>query len=39
MWNLEKKNKLKMILFTKQISTHRHRKQTYGYQMERGEEG
>ena len=33
MWNLEKNNK---NLFTKQKWTHRHRKQTYGYQMGKG---
>ena len=30
MWNLKKM--IQMNLFTKQKSTHRHRKQTYGYQ-------
>ena len=36
MWNLKKK-KIKMNLFTEQKQTHRHKKQTYGYQ--RGGEG
>ena len=31
MWNLKKKM-IQMNLFTKQKQTHRHRKQTYGYQ-------
>ena len=30
MWNLKKK-KTQMNLFIKQKSTHRHKKQTYGY--------
>ena len=30
MWNLKKM--IQMNLFTKQTQTHRHRKQTYGYQ-------
>ena len=30
MWNLKKM--IQMNLFTKQKQTHRHRKQTYGYQ-------
>ena len=34
MWNLKK---IQMNLFTKQKHTHRHRKQTYGYQ--RGKAG
>ena len=33
----KKKKKTQMNLFTKQKQTHRHRKQTYGYQ--RGKEG
>ena len=32
MWNLKKKKMIQMNLFTKQKQTHRHRKQTYGYQ-------
>ena len=37
MWNLKNNTK---TLYTKQKKTHRHRKQTYGYQRgERGEEG
>ena len=32
MWNLKKI--VQMNLFTKQKQTHRHRKQTYGYQRE-----
>ena len=35
MWNLKKM--IQMKLFTKQKQTHRHRKQTYGYQ--RGKRG
>ena len=31
MWNLKKK-KIQMNLFQNQKETHRHRKQTYGYQ-------
>ena len=34
---LKKKKKIQLNLFTKQKQTHRHRKQTYGYQ--RGKEG
>jgi len=33
-WNLKKKNDTN--LFAKQKQTHRHRKQTYGYQRGRG---
>ena len=29
---MESKNLIQMNLFTKQKQTHRHRKQTYGYQ-------
>ena len=37
MWNLKKM--IQMNLFTKQKQTHRHRKQTYGYQSgQRGSE-
>ena len=36
-WNLKKI--IWMSLFTKQKQTHRHRKQTYGYQMGRGGNG
>ena len=32
MWNLKKKKKIQMNLFTKQKQTHRYRKQTSGYQ-------
>ena len=35
MWNL-KKEKTQMNLFTKQKQTHRHIKQTYGYQRGNG---
>ena len=35
MWNLKKK--IQMNLLTKQKETHRHRKQTYGYQKGKGE--
>ena len=35
MWNL-KKEKTQMNLFTKQKQTHRHIKQTYGYQRGKG---
>ena len=34
LWNLKKNDK--MNLFTKQKQTHRHRKQTYGYQRGEG---
>ena len=37
MWNLKKT--IQMKLFTKQKKTHRHRKQTYGYQRGKGGEG
>ena len=30
---------MQMDLFTKQNQTHRHKKQTYGYQRERGGQG
>ena len=33
MWNLKNDT---VILFTKQKLTHRHRKQTYGYQRRKG---
>ena len=33
MWNLKSDT---VILFTKQKLTHRHRKQTYGYQRRKG---
>ena len=36
MWNLKKM--IQMNLFTKQKQTHRHRKQTYGYQRGKGGE-
>ena len=36
MWNLKKKM-VKMSLYTKQKETHRHKKQTYGYQRGKGE--
>ena len=36
MWNLKKM--IQMNLFTRQKQTHRHRKHTYSYQRERGEE-
>ena len=46
MWNLKKtkqnkktektKNRVQMNLFTKQIQTHRHKKQTYDYQRGKG---
>ena len=32
MWNLKKKKKVQMNLFTKQKWSHRCRKQTFGYQ-------
>ena len=32
MWNLKKKKKIQMNLFTKQKQTYRYQKQTYGYQ-------
>ena len=35
-WNLKKKM-IQMNLFTKQKQTHRHRKQTYGYQRGKGD--
>ena len=37
MWFLKKKKITQMDLFTKQKKTHRHRKQTSGYQKEKGE--
>ena len=37
MWNLKKKRKIQMNLFPKKKETHRHRKQTYGYQRGRGD--
>ena len=37
MWNLKKM--IQMNLFIKQKQTHRHRKQTYGYQRGKQEEG
>ena len=33
-----KKKRIQMNFFTKQKQTHRHKKQTYGYQRGRGEE-
>ena len=36
---MESNKMIQMNLFTKQIDTHRHRKQTSGYKRERGEEG
>ena len=36
MWNLKKQKMIQMNLFTKQKQTHRHRKQTYGYQSGKG---
>ena len=38
MWNL-KKEKIQRNLFTTQKETHRHRKQTYGYQRGKVREG
>ena len=35
-WNLKRKKKIQMNLFTKQKKTHRHRKQTHGYQRVKG---
>ena len=35
----EKNNMMQMNLFTKQKQTHRHRKQTYGYQRVKGRMG
>ena len=35
--HVESKKKIRTNLFTKQKQTHRHRKQTYGYQRGRGE--
>ena len=35
MWNL--KNKMQLTLFTKQKQTHRHGKQTHGYQRGKGQ--
>ena len=37
MWILKGKKITQMDLFTKQKKTHRHRKQTSGYQKEKGE--
>ena len=37
MWNLKKM--IQVNLFPKQKVTHRHRKQIYGYQREKGEGG
>ena len=37
LWHGKKKKKIQLTLFTKQKQTHRHRKQTYGYQ--RGKRG
>ena len=37
MWNLKKI--IQMNLFTKQKQSHRHRKQTYGYQRGKGDGG
>ena len=37
MWNLKKK--IQMNLFTKQKETHRHGKQTYGYQSRKAGKG
>ena len=34
---VESKKMIEMNLNTKQTLTHRHRKQTYGYQREKGE--
>ena len=36
MWNLKKKKKVQMKLFTNQKQSHRYRKQIYGYQGGRG---
>ena len=33
-WMAKRKKKIQMNLFTKEKQTHRHRKQTYGYQRE-----
>ena len=37
MWNLKKMVQMNLLL--KQKQTHRHRKQIYGYQRGKGEEG
>ena len=38
MWNLKKKKKMQIKLFTKQKQAHRHGKQAYGYQRGNGGE-